>query len=208
MITVYGSPRTRSTRAVWAMEEAGGEYEYVKVDISRGEGRRPAYLRLNPGGKVPALVDGELVLTESAAICTYIGDKFPESGLTPPAGTQDRARYDQWCFFAIGELEQPLWTIAKHRFVLPEDWRVPAIIDTAVREFAVAVGVLESGLGDRPFILGENFTAADILLSHTLGWAKNAGTSVDSERLRAYMDRTLSRPALVRGRSREAAESR
>lgn len=119
MLTVFGFPNTRSARAVWALEEAGAEYDYIKVNLFKGQGRRPPYIDLNPGGKVPALRDGDFVLAESGAICTYIGDKFPESGLTPPIGTQERARYYQWCFFVIGELEQPLWTMAKHRFALP-----------------------------------------------------------------------------------------
>ncbi|MCC8988107.1 MAG: glutathione S-transferase, partial [Candidatus Contendobacter sp.] len=116
MFKVYGCPHTRSTRVVWALEEVGAEYEYQKVDLFAGEGRQPAYLALNPGGKVPALADGDLVLTESSAICTYIGDAFPASGLTPPFGSPERARYNQWCSFAVCELEQPLWTMAKHRF--------------------------------------------------------------------------------------------
>src|SRR6266581_3450699 len=80
MITLYGCPTTRSTRAAWALEEAGAEYAYVRLDLSKGDGRQPAYLAINPGGKVPTLVDGDLRLTESAAICTYIGDNFPAAG--------------------------------------------------------------------------------------------------------------------------------
>ncbi|MDZ7620917.1 MAG: glutathione S-transferase N-terminal domain-containing protein [Candidatus Competibacteraceae bacterium] len=151
MLQVYGCPNTRSTRVVWALEEAGAEYDYHKVDLLAGAGRQPSYLALNPGGKVPALVDGELVLTESAAICNYIGDRFPASGLTPVAGSRDRARYDQWCFFVLSELEQSLWTIAKHRFALPEKRRVPAIIETAAWEFGVAAKLLALGPGGTGF---------------------------------------------------------
>lgn len=95
MITLYGCPGTRSFRAVWAMEEAGASYEYVKIDLAAGEGRRSSFRRLNPGGKVPVLAEGDFVLPESAAICTYIGDRFPDSRLTPPAGTRERAQYDR-----------------------------------------------------------------------------------------------------------------
>ncbi|MDD5036430.1 MAG: glutathione S-transferase family protein [Methylococcaceae bacterium] len=204
MITLYGCPYTRSTRAAWALEEAGAEYEYVKVDISAGEGRALSYRRINLGGKVPALVDGDFVLTESAAIIAYIGDQYPQARLIPISDARLRGLYDQWCYFVIGELEQPLWTIAKHRFALPEDWRVPAVIDTAIKEFAQPLKVLESGLGDQPFILGETFTGADILIAHTLAWAKKYELAPQSERLQAYMDRTLSRPALTRAREREA----
>jgi len=205
MLTVFGFPNTRSARAVWALEEAGAEYEYVKVDLFKGEGRRPPYIDLNPGGKVPALRDGDFVLTESGAICTYIGDKFPESGLAPPLNTQERARYYQWCFFVIGELEQPLWTMAKHRFALPEKRRVPAMIDTAVWEFGVAAKVLDAGLGDKEFIVGDHVTAADIMLAQTLAWARAFEAPLGHDRLEAYADRLLSRPAVARARAREQA---
>ena len=80
---VFGHPMTRSTRVVWVIEEAGANYEYEKVNLLKGEGRQPDYLRFNPLGKVPTLLDGELVLTESAAICTHIAERFPEAGLIP-----------------------------------------------------------------------------------------------------------------------------
>jgi glutathione S-transferase len=204
MITLYGCPNTRSIRATWALEEAGADYAYVKVDLFNGEGRKPAYLRVNPGGKVPALAEDGFVLTESAAIVGYVGDRHPDSGLKPPPGTSARAQYEQWCFFTIGELEQPLWTMAKHRFALPEDWRVPAVIDTARKEFAVAARVLEAGLKGRPFILGERFSGADILITHTLSWAKKVELLPGEGPLPAYLDRCFDRPALARARAREA----
>jgi glutathione S-transferase len=203
MFQVYGCPHTRSTRVVWALEEAGAEYEYQKVDLFAGEGRQPAYLALNPGGKVPALADGDLVLTESAAICTYIGDAFPASGLTPPCGLPERARYNQWCFFAMCELEQPLWTIAKHRFALPEKRRVPEVIETAAWEFAIAAKVLATGLGGREFLISERFTAADILVAHTLSWAQSFELPLGHTVLEAYAERLLARPALAQARARE-----
>ena len=207
MLTIYGCANTRSSRAVLALEEVGAEYEYVPVNLMAGAGRQPDYLALNPGGKVPTLVDGEFILTESAAICTYIGDLFPSARLTPPVGTQDRAHYDQWCYFALSELEQPLWTIAKHTFALPERLRVPAVIETARWEFGIAAKVLAAGLGQREFIVGDRFTAADILLAHTLAWAQVVKLPLGHENLTAYAARLLARPAFVRARARERAES-
>ena len=203
MFKVYGCPHTRSTRVVWALEEVGAEYEYQKVDLFAGEGRQPAYLALNPGGKVPALADGDLVLTESSAICTYIGDAFPASGLTPPFGSPERARYNQWCSFAVCELEQPLWTMAKHRFALPEKRRVPDVIETAIWEFSIAAKVLATGLGGREFLVAERFTAADILVAHTLAWAQFFELPLGHTVLEAYAERLLARPALVQAKARE-----
>jgi glutathione S-transferase len=206
MLTVYGCPNTRSTRVVWALEEAGAEYEYVQIDLRAGAGWQPDYLALNIGGKVPTLVDNEFVLTESAAICTYIGDRFPDAGLVPPAGNQERASYNQWCYFTLSELEQPLWTIAKHRFALPERRRVPAVLGTARWEFAVATKVLAAGLGREAFIVGERFTVADILIAHTLAWARACKLPLEHDNLTTYVDRLLARPAWARTRERERTE--
>ncbi len=207
MLTVYGCTNTRSSRVLWALEEAGVEYEYVAVDLRAGAGWQPEYLALNPGGKVPTLVDGEFILTESAAICTYIGDRFPSSRLTPPVGSQERARYDQWCYFVLSELEQPLWTLTKHTFTLPERWRVPAVLDTTRWEFAVAAKVLAVGLGRREFFVDNCFTAADILIAHTLAWAQACKLPLEHDNLTAYADRLLARPGWLRTRERERAES-
>ncbi len=206
MLTVYGCANTRSSRVLWALEEAGAEYEYVAIDLRAGAGWKPEYLALNPGGKVPTLVDGGLVLTESAAICTYIGDRFPASRLTPPVGSPERAHYDQWCYFALSELEQPLWTLAKHLFALPERRRVPAVLDTARWEFAVAVKILALGLGQREFIVGDHFTAADILMAHTLTWASAFKLPLEHDHLVTYTERLLARPAWARVQKREQAE--
>lgn len=204
MIRIYGHPFSRSLRATWAAEEVGATYEYEKVDLYGGAARRPPYVDLNPGGKVPTLVDGDLVLTESAAIVTYLGERHPEAGLLPPAGSPARAQYDRWCFFVIGELEQGLWTIGKHSFALPEKHRVPAVIETARWEYRVAEKVLAAGLGDRSYLLGDAFSLADVLVGHTLSWAKSRGLPTEDERLLAYVKRVRGRPALAAAQAREA----
>lgn len=205
MIKLYTCPGTRGMRATWALEEVGADYQLELVDLGSGAARKPPYIGINPGGKVPTLVDGEMVLTESAAICTYLGDRFPAAGLVPEPGSDARAHYLRWCFFVIGELEQPLWTLAKHRFALPEKYQVPAVTDTAKWEFSVAARVLAAGLGDREYLVGERFTAADVLAGHTLAWARRAKLPLADERLEAYADRVLGRRALVRAREREEA---
>ncbi len=208
MLVVYGFPNSRSSRVVWALEEAGAGYEYIFVNLRAGAGWRPEYLALNAGGKVPALVDGEFVLTESGAICTYIGDRFPATGLTPPVGGQERARYNQWCYFVLSELEQPLWTIGKHIFALPEQRRVPAVLETARWEFSVAAKILAEGLGRREFIVGDRFTAADILIARTLAWAQAFELPLEHDSLESYTTRLLARPAWRRAQERERAEAK
>ncbi|MCB9643782.1 MAG: glutathione S-transferase family protein [Myxococcales bacterium] len=204
MLKLYATPKTRATRAVWALEEAGAQYEYITVNLMSGEARQQPYLAINPGGKVPTLVDGDLVLTESGAIVHYIGERFPQAKLIPEDPHQ-RAQYFRWCFFAIGELEQPLWTLAKHQFAIPEKHRVPAIAPTAQWEFKVAAKVLSSGLGDKPYIAGESFSGADILIGHTLSWAQVFGLPLGHENLEAYAKRVLQRPGLLKARILEKA---
>ena len=205
VLKLYACANSRSLRAAWALEEAGADYQYVPVDLFKGEGRAPQFLALNPAGKVPVLVDGDLTLTESAAIVAYIGDKFPASGLLPTASAA-RADCLRWMFFATTELEQPLWTIAKHRFALPRDKRVAGMDETARWEFAIAAKILDGALGQGEFICGDNFTGADILLGHTLAWARSAKVALESPALTAYLEQLYARPALTRARKRETGK--
>lgn len=204
MLKLYGCPNTRSLRAAWALEEAAVEYAYHHVDLFKGEHRSAAFLAVNPGGKVPTLVDGSIVVTESGAILTHIGERFAQAGLVPLDAAL-RAQYFEWCFFVLSELEQPLWTIAKHRFALPPDWRVPQIEATAVREFGRAAKVAAARLARRQFALGETFTAADILISHTLMWARSAGITHQSPALETYAEQVWARPARSAADERERA---
>jgi glutathione S-transferase len=205
-LKLYGCPNSRSLRATWALEETGVEYEYRLVDLFKGAGRDPAFLALNAAGKIPVLIDGALTLTESAAIIAYLGDKFPASGLIPRDITL-RADCMRWLFFAVTELEQPLWTIAKHRFALPKDKRVAGIEATSRWEFSVAAKLLEQALHGREFICGDTFTGADIVLAHTLSWARSAKVDLESAPLEGYLARLQTRPALARARAREAGAS-
>ncbi|MEM8593326.1 MAG: glutathione S-transferase family protein, partial [Pseudomonadota bacterium] len=151
------------------------------------------YLAINPQGKVPSMVDGDFVLTESAAIVNYIAHKNPSAQLIPEDGTKARARYDEMCYFIMTELEQPLWTAGKHKFALPEEVRVPAILDKTIAfEFAKAQKTLEVMLGDRPYAAGDVFTMADVLLYQTLEWAvafKFQVTDALFARYQSYQDR-------------------
>ncbi len=196
-LTVYGFGRSRAQRAIWAAEEAGITYDYKVLNPQQGELRQPEYLAINPGGKVPALVHDGLAITESPVICTYIGEQAPDSGLVPGAG-RARVLYDQWMFFVATELEQPLWTMTKHTFALPPKLRVPDMLAVAPKEFARAEQVLAQGLGDGPFLLGEQFTMADVMAGHTLFWAKATGVALAAENVAAYAERLRARPAWQR----------
>jgi len=205
MIKVYGYPNSRATRITWMLEELGREYEFNLVDFSKGESQSPEYLAVNPAGKVPAIKDDDLLLLESAAIIAYLGDKNAESALVPAAGTAERAVYDQWSYFALCELEQPLWTIGKHKFALPEKQRCAEIFPTAQWEFQKALKLMSQGLGDQPYMLGDHFTAVDILLGQTLMWGMAFKQTIEQENLQKYAKRVTSRPALIRAKAKEEA---
>lgn len=202
---LYGCANSRSLRALWALEQAGASYDYEPIDLFRGEGRSPAFLAVNPGGKVPVLVDGAMTLTESFAIITYLGEKFPESRLVP-ATLPARAEYWRWCSFVVTELEQPLWTIARHRFILPKPQRLPQIEPLQVADFAAAATLLADALEAQEYVLKDGFSGADILAGHTLAWACSARVLLGSDVLEAYLDRLNAHPALARARDRERAE--
>ena len=207
MITIYGSPNSRSIRVTWMMEELGQDYQFSKIDYSKGESQSPEFLAINPAGKVPALLDDDLLLTESAAIVSYLGDKFQKTDLVPAAGTAERGRYDQWCYFVMSELEQPLWTMGKHRFAIPAEYRVADIFPTAEWEFQQALTLFSLGLAENDYILGDQFSAADILLAQTLFWATAFGQKIEQPNLRSYFDKMKQRPALLKAQQREKSGS-
>ncbi len=206
MLTVFGVPKTRATRITWMLEELGVSYEFHCLDFQKGTNRSAEYLEISPSGKVPALRDGDDVFLESGAILTYLGDKFPEKALVPKAGTIERGHHDQWCYFAQSELEQALWTMGKHKFALPEEHRVPGVLKTAEWEFQRALTLLSQGLDENDYILGDAFSAADIMLAHTLFWALSFKQAIEQKNLQDYIDRLRMRPALEKAWEKELGE--
>ncbi len=189
---LYGFGPTRSLRALWCLRELGTDFEFVPVNLMAGEHRRPEFLALNPAGKLPVLVDGDSVITESAAIVLYLAEKHPEKGLLP-RDLGERAQVYRWVMFAITELEQPLWRIAKHTFLLPEDQRLPQDVALATRDFTAMASVLERHMQGRQFIVGDRITAADCVTAYLMDWA-NENHLIDAfPNLKAYLDRMYAR---------------
>ena len=205
MLELFNYPKTRGVRVTWMLEELEADYEFKLVPPGSNGFASEEFLKINPAGKVPALRDGDLILTESAAIVTYLGDKFPDKQLVPPTGATARAQYNQWCYFVLSELEQGLWTKAKHTFIFPEDKRVEAVVKTAEWEFQKALGILSKGLEGKKYILGDTFSGADILLGQTLAWAQVAKQPLKQQNVKDYAKLIWGRAALLRAREREAA---
>lgn len=198
---LYGYRNGRTLRALWALEEISAPYEFIEVDLKRGEHCQPDFLALNPAGKVPVLDDGGTIVTESAAICMHLAERHPGSGLLPPAGTAQRTECYRWISFILTELDAPLWTIAKHRFALPQERRVPAVIETAHWEFRKAVSILEAILGNRDYLAGDAFSVVDICAGHTLLWAKSGRIRFEADSLHQYLSRLMARAGAIKARA-------
>ncbi|MES2832906.1 MAG: glutathione S-transferase family protein [Pseudomonadota bacterium] len=188
---LYGTPPTRAIRVQWLLNELGIDCEVIGLD-PRGK-PNPEFLALNPAGKLPVLVDGEVVLTESAAIPLYLAEKHPEKGLIP-SNLADRAQMYRWIFFLVTEIEQPLWRIALNTFIYAEEDRVPADIKNAARDCRKMMVVFEKHMKDREFVAGNHLSVADFIAAYTLDWAGEAEMLGDAPRLKAYVEKMYQRP--------------
>jgi glutathione S-transferase len=197
MITLYGTPRSRALRVSWALEELKLDWQFCFINFAKGDNRNEAFLALNPSGKIPVLKDDELVVTESAAIVSYLAAQYGQGELLPAktASKGELARFNEWYSFIICELEQPLWSMGKHKFALPEAQRLSAMGDVAKWEFDKAAAIAEAWTPESGFLLGDKFTIIDILLCHTLMWATVFEQTIPPK-LAAYRDRLQLRPAL------------
>jgi glutathione S-transferase len=198
MMKLYWAPRTRSLRALWVLEEARVPYERARIDLAAGEQNSADYRAINPMAKVPALTDGSVAVTESGAICAYVAEVHPEAGLAPPVGDPARARYLRWLFFSPGCVEQAF---------LVKSFNVPVRPEAAgFGEFDRVFDVFEAAVATGPWLLGERFSAADVMVGLDLHFGIDIFKLVPSRpALRAYVDRCLVRPALQRAKAIEAA---
>ena len=160
-------------RAHWMAHELGLEYEPKLIGSRTGETHTDAFQALNPKGKIPVLEDDDLVLTESVAIVTYLGDTYGmDSGLIPAANTIERARYNEWCAFIQMELDaHTLYILRKHRDLAEQYGEAPAAVATAIEGFQMQAQVADAALQGTDYLVGNRFTAADIILTTTLKWA-------------------------------------
>jgi glutathione S-transferase len=190
---LYGFAGTRSQRALWGLKEVDADFEYVSVNLLEGEHKRPEFLRLNPAGKVPVLVDGDRIIPESAAIVLYLADKYPEKALLP-VDLDERAQAYRWTMFAVTELEQPLWRITRHTMLYPSDKRLPADIELARDDFMAMAAILDKHLEAREFIVGDGLTVADCVTAYLIDWANELRLIDAFPRLRAYLESLYARP--------------
>jgi glutathione S-transferase len=181
------------------LAELGIDYTAKLIGPRTGETRSVEFRALNPKEKIPVLVDDDFVLTESAAIVTWLGDAHGAgSGLVPGPGSRERARYDEWLSYVQMELDaHTLYVIRKHRDLSALYGEAPAAIAAAEAGFLKQVGVAAGRLAQYDYLIGDRFTAADIMLESCLGWARHCGIELAAS-LEAYSERLATRPAFAR----------
>ncbi|HEY2387920.1 MAG TPA: glutathione S-transferase family protein [Candidatus Binatia bacterium] len=190
---LYEFGPTRSIRARWTLQELGVDFESVVVDLMKGEHQRPEFLRINPAGKLPVLVDDDTIVTESVAIVQYLAAKYPEKAFLP-RDVAERAQLDRWMLFTVTELEQPLWRMARHTRLYPEDRRLPGDVTIAREEFGQMAAVLARHLREREFVVGNRVSVADFVVAYTLDWANEQKLLGEHPGLVTYMERMYARP--------------
>jgi len=190
----YTNPMSRGRIVRWMLEEIGVPYKTQVVEYGPAM-KGPDYLAINPMGKVPALSHGGAVVTETAAICAYLADAFPQAGLAPAPGDRLRGPYYRWLFFGAGPVEAATTNQAMG-VVVPDDKRGMVGYGSA----RLVLDALEAAVTGREYLVGDRFSAADIYIGSHLGWGMSFGTIEKRPAFESYTARLLARPAAVRAR--------
>ena len=193
-LVLYTNPQSRGRIARWMLEETGQPYQVEVLDYASTM-KGPAYLAINPMGKVPALRHGDAVVTETAAICAYLADAFPAAKLAPPPGDRMRAPYYRWLFFASGPVEAALSNKALGFVVPPERERM-----IGYGTLAQALNALEAAVSNNKYLAGDNFTAADLYVGSHIGFGMMFGTLEKRPDFETYWQLVSSRPAYARAK--------
>jgi glutathione S-transferase len=196
-LTLYHAAPSRSSIVRWMLEELGEPYDIHLLSLSKGENRASDYLAVNPMGKVPALRHGDNVITEGAAICTYLADEFPRANLNVPVGDPGRGPYLKWLFFGPSCIEPAMMDRA---FPRREEARRGAL---GYGDFDTVMNVVADAVARGPYLLGDQFTAADVVIGSTLRFGMLFKLLPERPEFTAYTGRLAQRPALQRAETRD-----
>ncbi|MGQ4583378.1 glutathione S-transferase N-terminal domain-containing protein [Lysobacter sp. F60174L2] len=196
-LTLYHHPHSRSAGARVMLEELGVDYRIELVNLQAGEQRRPEFLALNPLGKLPTLVDGDIVVTEQVAVYLHLADRFPEAGLAPAIGDPARGEYLRWMVYYASCFEPAVVDRSQKR-----EPAEPMI--SPYRDFDSMLAALEAQIAKGPWVLGERFSAADVLWGTALNWTTQFGLVPKSEVIEQYIERAKARPAFQRAAAKDA----
>ena len=192
-LRIYGIARTRAFRALWMAGELGLPYEHLPIEIGEAGARAPEFLAINPNGRLPFIVDGDFVLFESLAITLYLAKKH-SSGKLYPASLQDEAKAWQWSFWAIAEVDRGVNIWSLHAVRLPPAERDAAKRDEALKIIAAPFKVLDAAVAAQPYLLGDDFTVADLNVAAVISRAIDMDLAAVPN-LKAWLSRCLARPA-------------
>jgi len=192
-LRIYGIARTRAFRALWVAKELGLDYEHIPIEIGDAGARTPEFMAINPNGRLPVIVDGDFVLFESLAITMYLAKKHSLGRLYPGA-LEDEARTWQWSLWALTEVDRGVNIWSLHAVRLPPDERDAAKRAEALKVVAAPFKVLDAAVADRPYLLGEDFTVADLNVAAVISRAIEMDLSAVPN-LKAWLLRCLERPA-------------
>lgn len=191
-LTLYHAAPSRSSIVRWMLEEIGEPYDLHLLNLMKGEQYEPDYRAINPMRKVPALKHGDVVITEAAAICTYLADAFPDAGLNVPIGNPQRGVYLKWLFFGPSCIEPAL---TDHAFPRREEPRRGML---GYGDFDTVMDVVAKAVAPGPYLMGEQFTAADVVIGSQLRWGMMFDLIPKRPEFVAYVERLQQRPALQR----------
>ncbi len=194
-LVFYFAPQSRAGIVLWMLEELGVPYRMEVLDLKKGEHKSPDYLGVNPMGKVPAIKHGGTVVTEAAAICCYLADEYPQAGLSPLVGDPQRGTYLRWLFFAPSCIEPAMTAKA---------FQYPPAPASAVGygDFDTVMEVISGAVSQGDYLLGDRFSAADVVLGSTLRYGMMFGAIPKQPEFEAYAARLAARPALQRADAR------
>ena len=186
---LYFNPHSRAIIAKWMLDEAGASYEIVPIDFEKKENRSPEFLALNPAGKLPTLVDDDVKVFENVAIGLYIADQYPAAKLAPKFDAPERGRYLSLMVFSTSQIEPAMGDAFMKLETAPQrGWK----------DYETIKNILEGELGSGPYLFGDWFTMADIMVGSMLIWARMSKAPTGSPKLEAYVDRLLQRPKAMR----------
>jgi glutathione S-transferase len=195
--TLYHASPSRSSIVLWMLEEVGQPYDIRLVKLSEGDNTKPDYLAINPMGKVPALKAGDTVITEVAAICAFLADEFPQAKLNVPVGTAGRGTYLKWLFFGPSVIEPAMMDRAYPRKETPR----PAAVGW--RDFDTVLDIVAKPLAKGPFLMGEQFTAADVVIGSGLRYGMMFKMIPERKEFTDYVARFAARPAAQRAEAKD-----
>ncbi|MDH4873052.1 glutathione S-transferase family protein [Pseudomonas sp. BN515] len=196
-VTLYHCPYTRSTGALTLLEELGADFKLHVMNMKLGEQRKPEFLAINPMGKVPTITHGDAVVTEQVSVYLYLADLYPEAKLAPPLGDPLRGPYLRWMVFYGSCFEPAVVDRVQNREPIPEARSPYGDFDSVMKTL---VGQLKQG----PWLLGEQFTAADVLWGSALNWTTQFGLIPEVPAIKAYIARFIERPAYTRALAKDA----